>query len=162
MQVTRPLEFAQCASILEHKFRSLCRLTHDMEVVQRRCEKGFFLRSRGTPTMGAPVQMVYALRKTPAWRDVKIIVGIFFEGFTDGMRHDQVVDWMMRQTKIARYKWMIEGNDLFIAPRSRYNDLPTHGQFSAEMVEEIETIAAQLERQDLAIFAIYTEVQIPY
>lgn len=147
------LPFASCASILEHKLRAVTRLSHAMEIVQRRCEKGFFLRPLATPSMSAPVQLIHSLRGLPAWRGVKIIVGIFLEGFTEGMQHDQVVDWMTRETRIENYKWLIEGDDLFIAPRK---------MFTPEMMEELETLAANLERQDRAIFAVYAEVFIPY
>lgn len=107
--------------------------------------------------MSAPAQTAYAVRNLPAWRGVRIIVGIFLEGFTNDMTHDEVIEWMAAFTRIERYKWLNEGGDLLIMPRSSYAET-----FAPDMIEEIERLAGMLERQDRAIFSVYVEVCIPY
>lgn len=150
------LEFAECAQIMEHKLRQVCGTSHEIEVVQRRCERGFFLRPKNRPDIANPVALAYSLRPLPAWASVRIIAGVFFEGFADGMNYAAVREWMLQKTVIDRYMWSLEGADLFIRPR------PKHGHtFSAEMLAELENIASLLERQDKAMTAVYIEVQIP-
>lgn len=104
--------------------------------------------------MASPVRVAYALRPLPAWRAIEIIVGVFFEGFAEGRDTEEIVEWMTTQTTISRYKWMIEGSDLFILPRGR--------GFDAEMIAELESLAASLERKELALFAVYIEIRVPY
>lgn len=150
------LDFAECAQIMEHKLRQTCGGTHQIEVVQRRCERGFFLRPKASPDIANPVALAYSLRPLPAWRSVRIVAGVFFEGFAEGMSYAAVKEWMLQKTVIDRYMWSVEGNDLYIRPR------PKHGHtFTNEMLAELENLASTLERQDRAVTAVYVEVQIP-
>ena len=150
------LSFQQCAQIIEHKLRSECGKTHEIETVQRRCEKGFFLRAKGRPDLTAPVALAYSLRNLPAWRGVLIKVGCFFEGFANEKPYAAVKEWMLQKTVIDRYMWTVEGNDLYIQPR------PKHKRFTNEMLVELENLAAMLERADQAVMAAYVEVIVPF
>lgn len=155
-QHVRLLEFSHAAQIIEHQLRAACRESHDIEIVERRCEKGIFLRSRQAPAITVPVRLAHGLTKLPAWRGVRLTIGLFLEGFNNGMDHSDVEQWMMTQTRIDRYKWMMEGDDLFIAPRDSSEG------FTPEMIQELESIGAVLERRDDATVAVYVEVFIPY
>lgn len=161
------LDFAQCAEIFEHQLRRQCRLTHEIEVVQRRCEKGFFIRSRSRPSMAEPVRIAYALRDLPAWRNVRFIVGVFLESVGGVMDAEEVETFMVSLPEIPRLKWIMEGGDLFIQPRheSSLSDAERkrrgYPAFDAAMMEKLESIGGHMERQDHGVFAVYVEIQVP-